>query len=224
MRGKARTYRVLVYGDGPHELLHEWNELLAHGDLPALACLVDRLIDGRGHIQYEMRLFRQSRHTRGKGLGNEKKTITAMFAAKQLGFDGMVILIDRDRKPRSETSDALVRGRDAVGPAGCPCAVGAAVEAFDAWMIIDGRAVQQAGGENARCHGDPEKLQGKEGTGQHPKDWAASLFGSKRGLGQKYAIIARHVDLDMLKKRCPEGFEPFAREVEQQIRPLFATS
>ncbi len=94
-----------------------------------------------------------------------------------------------------------------------------AVEAFDAWMIADGNAVSAAGGDGSRSHPDPEKLSGKEGTGSHPKDRAAEIFGGHAKLTEAYMAVADNVDLEVLAKACPRGFEPFAEDVREKIRP-----
>ncbi|MCK4623701.1 MAG: hypothetical protein KAV00_00180 [Phycisphaerae bacterium] len=87
-------------------------------------------------------------------------------------------------------------------------------------MIADGKATKKAGG--AGNHKNPESLNGKEGTGKHPKDIAANIFGEKRGLSKKYALVAENVDLPFLEKACPKGFKPFAEEVRDKISPAIS--
>ncbi len=140
-------------------------------------------------------------------------------------FDALVYVIDRDRNRPANTIHAMQEGRDAAEKkTPLPCAVGTAVEAFDAWFIADANAVKAAGkgaGWNqGATHPQPEKLGGEEGYGQHPKDLAAVILGGVIGLGDKYASIACHVDLDQLAKTCPKGFAPFADEVRRRIGPV----
>jgi hypothetical protein len=40
------------------------------------------------------------------------------------------------------------------------------------------------------------------------------------GLGEKYAVVASHIDQARLEKACPKGFAPFAEEVRQRIAPV----
>lgn len=96
------------------------------------------------------------------------------------------------------------------------------MEAFDAWMIANVQAMRACAGQAANAHQAPEKLDGKEGTGRHPKDYAAQQLGGKDGLGSKYAFMAGRTSLDLLRSACPQGFEPFARCVQEKLKPVMA--
>ena len=103
------------------------------------------------------------------------------------------------------------------------CAVGAAVETFDAWMIVDGRAIGRAGGDGSNSHPEPENLDGKPDRPDHPKTWALRILGGEdAGLSRKYACVARELSLEQLERGCPRGFCPFARELEERVKPLFS--
>lgn len=168
-----RSFNVLVLGDGPHELGHDWEHLLEPDSLPALPGLIHRLLGSPPGAMYDCRLLRRVQHTRGKGPTATKKVIAAVTIARQTGFDAVAILVDRDRARTTDKLRPLLAGRDKAETAGGPpCAVGVAVETFDAWMIVDTNAVARAGGNQAQCHPDPESLSGREGTGDHPKDVA----------------------------------------------------
>ena len=91
-------------------------------------------------------------------------------------------------------------------------------------MIADAHAVASAGGDRGGCPPHPESLSGKESTGNHPKDVAGRIFGSKSGLGVKYAIVAANMDTDVLYRCCPEGFRPFSREVSDRIAPILGSA
>lgn len=213
--------RVLVLGDGANELGREFGRLLSADHLPALPRIVHRLLGEPGNVLYEPGVFRQVEHGRGKGKAFEKKTKAAILLAKHNGHHAVVIVRDRDRSPSAEKVDPIIRKRDSmIRPDLPPCAVGCAIETFDAWMIADGRAVHAAGGDPGKTHRSPESLDGKEGTGRHPKDVAAEVFGSKKGLGDKYAVVAANADLPLLVKTCPQGFKPFADEVRERIGPV----
>lgn len=211
--------RLLILADGKHEL-GAADEVLEAQNLPALPCLVHRLLDRPEHIDYLPRPFHLVGHTRGIGTGYKKKVLAAALEARKAGYMGVIVLIDRDRKPAKETLLPLQQGRDAAAERGLPVvAVGVAVETFDAWMIADGKAIGQAGGNDARSHPHPEKLTGEENSGNHPKDKAHELFPGG-ALSEKYRLVARHLRLDVLERCCPEGFKPFADEVRERILPL----
>lgn len=209
--------RILVLGDGPNELAKEWETLLAT-DLPALPILVKRLLGDPDDVQYDLRLFRRVVHSPGRGHAPEKKAESVIRYAKQNRFDAIVILFDRDRSSTVKKIKPLQDRRDSIAASVyVPCAIGCAVEAFDAWMIADGKAVDAAGGDASRTHPDPEKLDGEEATGHHPKDRAIELFGSRNALTAAYAKVAAVVDIPLLERCCEKGFKPFANEVRERI-------
>lgn len=213
--------RIAVFGDGPHELGRDLGKDLDATDLPPLPCLVHRITGEPADVTYARRLFRKVPRAHGRGQKYAKKALQAIRQAASEGFDGVTLVIDRDRREDRRTIIPLREGRDAVAAeGGPPCAVGQAVETFDAWMIADGKAIAAAGGDASRSHLTPESPDKAEGTGGHPKQWAADLFRGGGDLGGRYAIVARKVDLDLLEKRCPSGFAPFAREVRERIGPV----
>ncbi|MCY2927627.1 MAG: hypothetical protein NT031_19740, partial [Planctomycetota bacterium] len=149
-----------------------------------------------------------------------KKAKKAIFDASESGYAAIVILIDRDGDSDAERIVPIREARDATWGTGVPCAVGQAVEAFDAWMIADGKAIKEAGGDAARQHPMPENLAGKDGSKHHPKAWAMDILGGKESLADKYAVIAAKARLDILAACCPKGFAPFAEDVKERIRPV----
>lgn len=212
--------RVLVLGDGRHELGTDLGRSLDSDNLPALPRLVHRLMGCPAHVSYTCEPFHAVKPVHTRGHKYAKKVRRAIQLARQDGYQALAVVIDRDRKKDADRIVPLRDGRDAMASGSFPaCAVGMAVEAFDAWMIADGKAVRTAEGDPAKTHPKPESLAGKEGTGDHPKDMAAVIFGSKAGLGDKYAVVAQHVDLDQLAKTCPKGFAPFAEDVRRHILP-----
>lgn len=223
--------RVLILGDGAHEL--DGGAATDSDSEPALHCLIRRLAGDSESLVMESGRFREMgkvsaslvvRHAaNARAHAYRRKTMYAMQLAKQKGFDGVAILLDRDRKKEAETLTPLREGRDSGRDAGGPpCAVGVAVETFDAWMIADAGAIESAGGDKSKAHPSPEHLDGKEGTGRHPKERAREVFTDEEHLGPCYRRVARSLDLDLLRKHCPKGFAPFAEDVEEQIGPLVA--
>ena len=214
--------RVLIFGEGPHEIGGRMDAELSCEELPALPRLVRRLAGEPKRAGYVCCRFKEVRAVHGKGANKfAKKVIRAMRQAERGGFHGAVIVIDRDRQPDRERIGALRQGRDVADDAGCPpCAVGTAVETFDAWMIADADGIKTAGGDPTKAPPNPESLDAKAGP-RHPKDVAHDVFGAAEGsgLGEKYAHVAREADLTTLERNCPKSFAPFAKEVRERIAP-----
>jgi hypothetical protein len=229
--------RVLVLADGPHELgsPRDWGRSLDQAALPALPVLVHRMAGEPSGVRYVCGKFGDEARIHGRSLPQtvadyasskcRKNATGAVVKAWEDGFAAVVVVIDRDRKSPTCTILPIKAGRDAaVQIIGLPCAVGCAIEAFDAWMIADGKAIGAAGGDASISHPEPEKLKEKEGTGQHPKYRAMRIFGGGQGLGAKYAQVASAVDIDLLKTACPDGFAPFAKEVEERLLPVVGSN
>ncbi len=217
--------RILVISEGRHEIGKKRWVKLEVDSLPALPALLGNML-GPGRCEFECGEWRSINKVRGgRGTIYSRKVKQAITLAKQKGFDTVVIVIDRDRKADRDRIMQLRKGRDEIQQNStifAPCAVGTAVETFDAWMICDENAVAQAGGDKAKCHQNPESLDGKENTGKHPKNCAAQIFGSGEGLAEKYAIVARCVDIKRLADRCSGGFAPFAKDIKERIAPVLA--
>ncbi len=221
---------IVIFGEGIHELGSDLERPLTPEDLPALPQLVHRLLGCPADITYMCRSFKQVKSFHGaggkfakKGRKLAKKVIAAGRRAKQAGQNALAIVIDRDRKPDKDRIRAMREGRDsACGPSNPPCAVGCAVEMFDAWMICDEKAIEAAEGDSGKAHQNPESLAGGKKADKYPKTVADEIFGTKSGvgLGPKYAVVAEAVDIEMLEERCPRGFAPFAKEVREKIAPV----
>ncbi len=226
--------RVLVIGEGPHELGHrpadcasrDW-PLSAHR-LPALPLLVHRVLgepEGVAFFAKEIGVPRrhvQSNLRRGTPtqLGGHGKQL--FWALRDAGgkYQAVAYVMDRDRQADRAVIDDLRAARDKfAAEQDLPCAVGAAVETFDAWMIADPEAIESAGGDKSRWHPAPEGLDGTEASGNHPKCYAAAIFGGASGLAERYARAAAAMRVDRLEQSCPQGFAPFAREVRERIGP-----
>jgi hypothetical protein len=145
----------------------------------------------------------------------------AAFKAKQDGYAALVVVVDNDRRKANEAIRPLQDGRDkAANSTGLACAIGVAIETFDAWMIADANAVEACGGDKSKCHPSPESLNQPEGRGRHPKEYAIQALGD--GLGELYGQVAAELDLDLLERQCPKGFGPFAGEVRKRIAPVIS--
>ena len=131
------TIRIIVFGEGRHELGDRLRQPITENDLSALPRLVHRLSGGPCDIEYLCVPLKEANRIHGKAVNNfSRKAKGAIFRARQENCRAAVILIDRDTKPNRERIGALREGRDEMtaGPYP-PCAVGTAVEAFDAWMM-----------------------------------------------------------------------------------------
>jgi hypothetical protein len=230
---------ILVASEGKNELCiaDVREKRLAPHEAGALACLIHRLLNEPPDMEYiaqsvltpgaekatkRLRPHRSNSIKGGASRAWEKKALFSVYEARRFGAVGCAIVIDQDCNRDCNRLRALKAAQaslehDVDFP---PCAVGVAVETFDAWMIVDGRAAKCAGAEGANTHGEPEKLTGKEKSGNHPKDRAEDIFGG--GLTEAYSAVAPSVDLAMLRERCPNGFGAFADDVQSHLGGLAA--
>jgi len=219
---------IYVFGEGPHEIGRLDDETLSEDALPALPQLVRRLLPADCDVRFKCRPIKDisTHQVRGVGPSYRKKVSGAVRKACQAGATAAVIVIDRDRQNDRDRIGQLQEGRGSLDPgAYIPCAVGMAVETFDAWMIADADAMSAAmNGAQVQAHPSPESLGGTEARGGHPKTYAAEQLGGGQGLGEKYAVIAQHVHLGRLEAACPQGFRPFAREVREKLTESFGAS
>jgi Domain of unknown function (DUF4276) len=139
---------------------------------------------------------------------------------------GAVFVIDTEGNHRSRLAE-LVKGRDSAYP-DFPMAVGVAHPCIEAWLLADPVAIAQAMGlsNDPREIDSPEDLPAPQRNRDHnPKTVLAECArGSPVSSRDATRIAAEIVDLAVLRRRCPLGFEPFAREVEKRIAPLFQTA
>jgi hypothetical protein len=84
-----------------------------------------------------------------------------------------------------------------------------ATRTFDAWMIADEAAWGQVLGVPVNRSREPEKIRRPKRLAEQRRDSA----GSDLGLRDCYAELAAVADLDVVARRCPNGFAPFAERV-----------
>ena len=148
------TVSILLVAEGPHELGRSGEEFAPADAPPPLAVLVKRLTNAAGNVRF---VCRQSRSVlnmhRGKMMSRMgKKVYSAMWFARHghsETLDAVVFLSDRDGPTNKSRLSQMRQGRDDRGATPVPCAIGVAVETFDAWMIADTNAIQAAGGDAA---------------------------------------------------------------------------
>lgn len=214
-------FRILILGDGQYDVGSEPTRLYASEDAkPALACLVHRLLGEPRQVHYKCVVFREYTRLHPEN-GDFRKTIASIETARLEKFNAVVILTDRDGDTKGTRLENICKGREEMAGKEYPrSAVGQAVEAFDAWMIPDGKALQAAGATGKESHTDPESLDGKNND-RDPKVLAIRYLDNCRSdeLGEKYAKIAAVIDIDLLEKCCPKGFKPFSMEVKENLAP-----
>ena len=122
--------------------------------------------------------------------------------------------------------DDLTKGRT-MEPSEFPMAVGVAHPCIEAWLLADATAVRRALGlaRDPQVPESPESLPApRHNRADNPKTRLARMASAatrELPVTNKESIAAAMNDINTIRDRCPQGFAPFADEVEQYIRPLF---
>ncbi len=136
--------------------------------------------------------------------------------------DAIVAVVDRDGKGHKDRIEELNKGREEMGKAKKPCAVGVAIEMIEAWLLADEQALRTALGDRSiQRQPDPEKLASRdEKSDQNPKARLQRLMEQclraevpHIDFPRRYADIAQSAEIAILEARCSEGFHPFADQV-----------
>ncbi len=139
------------------------------------------------------------------------------------GSAGAVFVMDSEGDHKGRLAE-LVKGRDSAYP-DFPMAVGVAHPCIETWLLADPGAIARALGLPAPpdVPEDPENLPAPRKDRTHnPKTVLAACAGGSPVSAQEATRIATEiVDLALVRRRCPVGFEPFAEEVDERIGPLF---
>ncbi len=204
--------KILVVSEGKHELNLNDNEP-TNGPLVRL---IHRILKSQGvssSLDFERRKVGQLRPgmmTHGKAANYQHRAVAWIRQAQLDGFDALVLVVDQDNCPdRKEGLDAAQASQ--LYP--FPRAIGLAVKTFDAWMLADEQAISKAIVSTVQRQRSPESM-------NDPKQVLHDLM---HGVGDirtvVYLAIAEHSSLDTLRKRCPEGFEPFHQRLAQLATP-----
>ena len=191
--------RVLVVAEGQHEQSGALENLLKRLGGERADFEVDRVSNSRIHTFH------------GTGPGYFKRAVRWLREAEKRGVDALVFLIDEDG--RSERVGQIRDAQDSPLSA-LPRALGVAIRTFDAWMLVDEKTLTDVLGYRVDRQPDPETI-------RDPKVVCTALLESSPASPtqrQMYAQIADEVDLDVLCKRCPSGFAPFASSVRRIFR------
>lgn len=159
----------------------------------------------------------------GKGLAKK-----VQFAKRQASCNkshGVAFVIDSDGDLAGRLSE-MVAGRDRELPH-YPMAIGVAHPCIESWLLADPAAIRRALDlpKTPKVPDELERLPAPlQNRAYNPKTVLRDISATEtKELGgrEKDCIAAAMNDMTLLRNRCPEGFAPFADEVENRIRPLF---
>ena len=126
-----------------------------------------------------------------------------------------------------QTKADLKKGRDSC-LAKFPMAIGVAHPCIESWLLADGPAIRQTLKlpRTPTVPDKPEELPApRQDSNDNPKEVLRKLAGAttKELPAKEMDGIAKAMnDMDLMRKRCPLGFAPFADEVDEYISPLFS--
>jgi len=186
--------KVLLVSEGKHEK-------------SSLPLLVQRIAEHEFEFEHARLADENLPAHHGEGKGFFKKALRWLLKAREGGYEGMILVVDRDgnRERQNEVNRAQAEQR----VCDLPRALGVAVQSFDAWMLADEVALSKVLGWSVPRQRDPESIRNPKGT------CAELLAGSPEELDQStmYCKSAAILDLAQLTDRCPIGFRPFAELV-----------
>ncbi len=194
--------RALLVAEGAHELSGALEELVAKltGLRFDVSCKQIRDIEVRVHIP------------RGRFPGFSRRFLGWISYAQEQQFDVLIAIIDEDGEPRRHAEiDEAQANQDFE----LRHAFGVAVQAFDAWMLADEKALSRVLKTNIAKVGSPERL-------KDPKSHFLNLrdkCGVTESVRELYKRIAEEVDAALLVSACPTGFQPFADRVRHLFPP-----
>ena len=216
--------KLLVVGEGPDEVGQ-----VDDVDAPnSLAILVLRLLDRPSGWTVDRKYFLPSlgrhvhRDVRNIGHGWVRRVKRHIRDAGDEHFDAIFVVVDHDRDRKRAT--AIRKGVDdlmdeTAAAFACESVVGFAIETFDAWMLADRQALENALKIDVGKLPSPENLNGKPGTDRHPKrrmkDMIDRSHASVDHPSQLYPKLAEALNLERLEKLCPKGFGVFAKDVRR---------
>ena len=141
---------------------------------------------------------------------------------------GAVFVVDSegDTPELKKQQSAMRKGRDSCH-AKFPMAVGVAHPCIEGWLLADASAIERAMSlsKTPQVPDEPEQLPAPcQDRRKNPKTELARVAGSTKGdlaAKDKDNIASKMDDIKLVCTRCPQGFAPFADEVQRRIRPLF---
>ncbi|MCH7688725.1 MAG: hypothetical protein IH899_18925 [Planctomycetes bacterium] len=197
--------KVLVVSEGKHELSPE-------SDSSPLVELTRRLMNQNADFVREKVSSRKVRiHCpHGKSAAYEKRALGWIRYAQKEGYNALVFVIDQDGQKKRKTGieNAQIHTHFVI-----PRAMAVAIQSFDAWMLADEGALSEVLGGNVQRQKDPElikepKIECEKINNESPRNLSLTEF---------YFQVAKVIDLDRLRERCPDGFGPFRVRVENMF-------
>jgi len=191
--------RVLVVSEGKHERSGALENILNRLGGNEIDFDADRVSSNKIHAFH------------GQGPGYFKRAISWILHAQKNGYDALILLVDEDGQ-----KDRVKQIRDAqdnMTLSRLSRALGVAIRTFDAWMLADEKALTDVLGYQVNAQPNPETI-------KNPKMLCKELLERTReSLSQRdmYARLTEGIDLDLLEKRCPAGFGPFASRVRAAL-------
>lgn len=226
--------RILMLLEGSHEAGHfaddYWvrPEERQHG---ATEILTHKVLGEGNHTVDTFKLSRFPREPRQYKVpamvqGDGVKAFQGVQEAKRRDYEGFIMVRDADNKPeRLSQMELGIRAAVQEEPEleTFPRAVGLAIQMLESWLLADLGAFRQAFGKVplSALPRDPEALWGKprDRSSNHPKRvLERHLAEIDRTVGrQTYAELAAAIDIEVLERRCCNGFQPFAQRLREQF-------
>ena len=173
--------------------------------------------------QQDVPVERHTRYLRRlHGRSFARKIKVAMVDAVRMGADGVVIVVDRGGQKNRARLDEMRRGKENAEEDGVrvPAALGIAIEELEAWLLADEQAIARVLGVQVKGpHPDPESI--GDPKARLKQEYHADS--SRREDWERHEAVAEALSLDVLRKRCPKGFEPLRAEVAQALGPVVGT-
>lgn len=202
--------RVLLISEGSHE------GRPAEENPQALRAIVQRVLPRSATYDWlDVHDLPPGNPYPGKGGGHFKLALKALKYTTDKGFDALVCVTDADRRhERIEEFDAVQESDRLM----LPRALGIPVEAFDAWILADHKALGDVLGAALSLLPWPETLDGGKGSPRHPKRVCRTLMDLHKWRGSQaefYAAVCDCADLEAIAARCPKGFSPFLQRLRK---------
>jgi hypothetical protein len=190
--------RALLVAEGAHELSGALEELVAKltGLQLDVTCRPMRDSEVRVHAPV------------GKYQGFTRRFLGWLSFAEENNFELLIALIDEDDERQRHNEVEMAQASDVFS---VRRAFGVAVQAFDAWMLADEKALSIVLKTNISKVGSPERLKNPKARFKAIRD----ENGVNENLKELYRQIAIESDLDSLALACPTGFKPFADRVRR---------
>lgn len=195
--------KVLIVAEGKHERSG------------SLETLVRRLLSGNPEFDLDDIHRRLSPLHGIGGFDYCKRALQWIQEAQKRGYDAIVLLLDEDGYPDRIKGIDQAQARLSK-TAMLPRALGVAIRTFDAWMLVDEKALSDTLSCIVLCQPSPEDIHDPKSVCKQLRDDSPDC---KLGLAEMYASVAEKTCIEILEQRCPSGFKPFAERVRALASP-----